>query len=245
MFCPACTHKIAIEKQNFCDHCGYSFNVQQKPVSIINNIQRPPKMQLDIELGITIDRTGSSSLFQTGIPLTLEMILNQISIKATNPKCWLQSHGDLDFNENPILHSDGSLPEQVMEDVKKIVYAGGGDPQETHLDALENLINIIPWTLDPIKARGAIIAFMTDETKYPTKSGLTAKDISTIIKEHNLLLYFVCQPKPYLCELINLCGGMMLEITNSPDPSTLQVIAGQLSSSIVLSIQNKSSVPIL
>ena len=245
MFCPSCSHKIAVNNQNYCDSCGYSFNVQQKPVSIISNVHRAQKMQLDIEIGITIDRTASSIPFQIGIPLTLETILRQISLKTNNIKCWLQSHGDLDFNEYPILHSDGSLPEQAIEDVKKIVYAGGGDPQENHLDALENLINIVPWSSDSIKARGAIIAFMTDETKRPTKSGLTAKDISKIIKERNLLLYLVCQPKPYLCELINFCGGMMLEITNSPDPITLQMIAGQLSSSIVFSVQNGSSVPIL
>src|SRR5205823_6609739 len=124
-----------------------------------------------IDLGITVDRTGSSERFRTGIPLTFETIVTQVAAKARSVRCWVQSHGDLDLNEQIILHTDGGAPDQAIADIKHVTYGGGGDPPEHHLDAIEHLVSTVPWTADPARARGAILGFMTADTK-PTRSGI-------------------------------------------------------------------------
>jgi hypothetical protein len=195
-----------------------------------------------VDLATTVDRTGSSEHFQTGIPKTYEVIVSQVAAKARSVKCWLASHGDLDEGQDFIIHTDAGTPEQAIEDIKKIAYGGGGDLPEHHLDAIEALLGRVPWAADPSRARGAILAFMTDDTK-PAKSGIGPSELGKQIKDKGLLLYLVCQPTAYLQELANAAGGLVFEITNSPDPAELQKIAAQLAASIVATVASGSTVP--
>jgi hypothetical protein len=201
-----------------------------------------PKIQSDVELAATVDRTGSSEPFAVGIPLTYETIVKQVAAKARSVKCWVASHGDLDLSEPFVLHTDGGTPEQAIEDVKKITYGGGGDPPESHLDAVESLLNKVPWTANPARARGAILAFTTADSK-PARSGISARDLGAEIKRRGVLLYLVCEATPTLQDLVNSAEGLMFQITNSPDPAELQKIAAQLAASIVATVASGSTVP--
>ena len=56
----------------------------------------------------------------------------------------MQSHGDLDYNEPIILHTDGDSPQQTLDDISRLTFEGGGDLHETHLDAIEQMLKILP-----------------------------------------------------------------------------------------------------
>jgi hypothetical protein len=203
-----------------------------------------PKIQCEVDIAFVIDRTGSSQKFQTGIPLTAEIVLKQVAAKARSVRCWVQSHGDLDMGEQPVLHSDASSPEQAMADIKSIAYSGGGDPPEHHVDAIENVLNSVPWASDRNRARGAILAILNADTK-PARSGVTARALGEEIRQRGILLYLVCEPTPMLAELVDGAGGLIFEISNNPDPADLQKVAGQLAASIVATVSKGAAAPVL
>lgn len=242
VFCPSCQSEVEAST-DVCSSCGWKFNrTLGKPgISIVRPATRP-KIQCEVDLAATVDRTGSSLRFQVGIPKTFEMIVTQVGSKARSVKCWLGSHGDLDEGQTFIIHTDGGSPEQAIEDIKKISYGGGGDPHEHHLDAIESVLNMVPWRADPSRARGAILAFMTADTKS-AKSGISACDLGEEIKNRGVLLYLVCEPTPTLQELVNAADGLMFQISNNPDPSELQRVASQLAASIVAKVASGSTVP--
>lgn len=241
-YCPTCQKEMN-GATDLCPDCGHRFvgATGNREFSIVKPAVRP-KIQCDVELGVTVDRTGSSTEFAGGIPATVEIILRQVASKARHVTCYVQSHGDLDELEDFVLHTDGGTCEQAIHDIRGIHYCGGGDPEESHLDALENLLNTIPWTADPARARGAILGFMTDDTK-PARSGNSARAVGAEIKSRGLLLYLVCEPTPTLHDLVEGASGLMFQISNSPDPADLQQIAGSLAASIVASVASGSTVP--
>jgi hypothetical protein len=195
-----------------------------------------------VEVGVTVDRTGSSKAFEVGIPMTFEMIVKQLAAKARSVRCWLASHGDLDCGEPFVVHTDGGSVDQAGEDIKKITYGGGGDPSESHLDAIESLLNKVPWTANPARARGAILAFTTADSK-PTRSGISARDLGAEIKRRGILLYLVSEPTPTLHDLVQAAQGLEFQISNSPDPVELQKIAAQLAASIVATVASGGTIP--
>lgn len=241
IICPSCQAKIDVS--DVCPSCGWKMDRSaEKPrLSIVRPAKRP-KIQCQVDLAVTVDRTGSSATFQTGIPRTFEMIVSQIQAKAREVKCWVASHGDLDEGQEFVVHTDAGSPKQAIEDIKTIIYGGGGDAEEHHLDAIEALLNRVPWTSDPSRSRGAIIAFTTSDTK-PTKSGLSATALGKKIRDMGILLYLVSESTPTLKELAASAGGLVFQITNSPDPLDLQKIAAQLAASIVATVASGGTIP--
>ncbi len=243
--CPSCRSAVdrAVEA---CPTCGWQLvesDNRAEGSSIVQSAVRPKKVQCKVEIACTVDRTGSSEPFQTGIPKTFEIVISQITAKAKNVTCWVQSHGDLDEGQEVILHTDGGTAEEAVEDIKKITYGGGGDPPEHHLDAIESLLDSVPWTLDPSRGRGAIVAFTTSDTK-PAASGISAAELGKKIRAQGILLYLVCEETPELMQLAENAEGLVFHISNSPDPEELQKIAGQLAASIVATIATGGTVPI-
>jgi len=242
MHCPSCQAQVDASA-NVCPSCGWRFNMSSGKLSpsIVCPATRP-KIQCQVDLAATVDRTGSSECFQVGIPKTYEMIVSQVKAKAREVNCWLGSHGDIDEGQDFIIHTDAGTREQAIEDIKKIYYGGGGDISEHHLDAIESLLNRVPWTDDLTRARGAIIAFMTADTK-PAKSGVSAASLGKQIKDKGILLYLVCELTPTLNDLASAAEGLVFQISNNPDPSEIQKIAAQLAASIVATVASGGTVP--
>jgi hypothetical protein len=242
MICPSCQSVVEMAA-DACPNCGWKFNKGggKAGPSLVRPAVRP-KLPCEVELAVTVDRTGSSGPFEVGIPKTYETIVGQLAAKTRSVRCWVASHGDLDCNEPFVLHTDGGSPEQAIADIKKIVYGGGGDPPEHHLDAIESLLNKVPWTANPARARGAILAFTTADSK-PARSGISARDLGAEIRRRGLLLYLVCEPTPTLHDLVQAAQGLEFQITNSPDPAELQRIAAQLAASIVATVASGGTIP--
>lgn len=200
-----------------------------------------PKIPVEVDLAVTVDRTGSSEQFATGIPATFETICKQVQAKAASCKVWLQSHGDLDEGQEPVLLTNGGSGEQAVSDIRSIRFTGGGDPPEHHLDGISTLLETVPWTANPMKARGAILAFMTADSK-PLRSGASPAELGARIRERRVLLYLICQPTACLREFCDAAGGLMFQISNSPDPADLQKIASDIGKSILGTLQSGATV---
>ena len=239
--CPSCDQMVS-QNDSRCMICAYPLQGQkQHGVTIAPAVR--PKIQVEVCTAVTVDRTGSSQQFAIGIPKTAGIIFEQVATKARSTRYWVQSHGDLDCNEQPILLTDGGTAEQAIHDINKIVYGGGGDAEEHHLDAIENLLKTVSWPVDKHRARGAMIAFLTADSK-PARSRRKAQQIGEEIRAREILLYLVCEPTATLTKLVNAASGLMFTITNSPNPKELQKIAGQLAASIVASVSKGSTVPL-
>lgn len=229
--CPSCKSMVA-DNVDTCPGCGWQFNVGigKGGVSIVPPAVRP-KLPCEVQIAITDDRTGSSNQFKVGIPITVEGILTPVVAKAREVKVWFQTHGDLDEGQDMVLLVDGGSVEDAKKAVKTVVYEGGGDPPEHHLDAVERLLTTVPWIADPRKARGAIVLLATADSK-PARSGKTARQIGEEIKQKGLLLYLVVEETPQLRELCDAAEGWLFPISNTPDPKDLQQIASKVAASI-------------
>ena len=240
--CPSCQASVK-KNDDTCKVCGWSFKDSPQKTNAVVRPAARPKIQAEIEVAFAIDRTGSSKQFATGIPVTAELILKQLEVKARKVICRVQTHGDQGEGQMPILVIEDATVDQTIEEIKKITYEGGGDPAEHHLDGIEHLLNTTPWSLDPSRSRGAILAFLTADSK-PATSGATASEIGQKIKDQGILLYLVCQPTKSLQELVDASDGLLFEITNKPDPDDLQRIAGQLATSIVSTVGSGATAPL-
>ena len=241
-YCPSCQTQVD-SSVDTCASCGWRFSTTgAKAGPTLVQVATRPKIQCKVDLAVTVDRTGSSQRFQNGIPMTFEMIATQVEAKAREVICWVASHGDLDEGQDFIVHTDAGTVQQAVADIRGISYGGGGDPPEHHLDAIESLVSRVPWTANPSKARGAIVAFMTADTK-PARSGMSAGALGKLIKDKGVLLYLVCEPTPTLQELANAAEGLVFQITNNPDPAEMQRIASQLSASIIATVTKGGTVP--
>lgn len=243
MICKSCGGVITDVTQTKCPNCGQQLQPAEDAGRVINRTLARPRISAELDFATTVDRTGSSQAFQEGIPLAYEKIVRGIEQQIRDVKLHLFSHGDLDYGEETILLTDGGTTEQAISDIKSINFGGGGDSTETHLSAIEHVMNNVPWRNRPNRSRSALLAFLTDDSK-PCRSGLTPWQLGEELKKRNILLYLICQPTPTLSELVDAAGGLMFAISNSPDPKELEQIASQLTASIHAATSTSTTKPL-
>lgn len=241
-YCPSCQTEVDTSV-DVCPSCGWRFNTTgAKPGPTLVRAATRPKIQTEVEVAWLHDRSASGSAWAAGAPVTAKIIADEVGAKARSQKWWVRSHSDEELGEMPVLHTDGGTPDQAVEDIKNIPHSGGGDPPETHLSAIEEALDAIPWTMDPTRARGALIAYINADSK-PAKSGNSAAEIGRRIKDKGILLYLICEPTPTLQELATAAEGLVFQISNTPSPDELRQIGSQLSASIVATVASGGTVP--
>jgi hypothetical protein len=238
-FCPGC--QIALIDGS-CSNCGYHVEETIEPSVTASAIRPRQKIPVDLMLAVSVDRTGSSAAFRTGIPRAFEAIIRPVAAKVRSVECQIWSHGDLEFGEEPILIAENATPDAAINAVKSIDYDGGRDPDETHIDQIVHLLQVTPWPAQRSK-RGALLIFATAESK-PARDGRSARAIGESIRERGILLYLVCEPTPLLYELSKAAHGLIFEISNDPKPDELQIVAGQLSASVLATMGSHGTVPL-
>ena len=238
--CPSCTADIDASGAS-CPNCGYQI-ATPPTLAIVQPVRRANKVQPEVVIGITKDITGSSGPFATGTHLSSELILKAIGSKARSVRVYQQTHGDRDCGQTEVLVTAGGTIEEALADSARITYGGGGDPPEHHISGIKRLIEIVPWPADPRKGRGAVIAFLTADSK-PDPDGLTARELGAEIRQRGLLLYLVCEPFEFAEEMRLAAQGLMFPITNNPDPADMQRISAQLSASILATVASGATRP--
>jgi len=218
-----------------CSVCGSVFSNNNSGISV-GSVSRP-KVQSEVELAFVIDSTDSTSEFSAGVLKTAKILLDKLSLNARRVCCWLVGYGDKDFGQEPVLLTDCGMPDQVLEDMRQIIFYGGGDSSEHHLDGIEYCLHTVPWTKVPSRSRGAIVGFMTADSK-PATSGITASELGAEFKKLSVFLCLVCQPTPTLEQLVSAADGLLFEISNDPKPEEFNKIAGLLTASIAVATMN-------
>jgi hypothetical protein len=238
--CPSCSARLTVGA-TACPNCGFQIGFMSAP-AIIQPVRQVNRVQAEIVIGLAKDITGSSGPFAAGTHLSTELILKPIAAKARSLKVYQLTYGDEDCGQRPVLITNGDGVEQALADSAGISYGGGGDPPEHHISGLKALLNLVPWPVDTRKGRGAIIAFMTADTK-PDAEGMTARQLGEEIRRRALLLYLVCEPYDFAKEVGRAAQGLLLPITNNPNPADMQRVAAQLSASILATVSAGATRP--
>ncbi|HUN41585.1 MAG TPA: hypothetical protein VMU81_14965 [Acetobacteraceae bacterium] len=193
------------------------------------------RVPVQVDLVFAIDRTGSSHEFAVGIRQAIPMIARPVIEKAARVRLFLQTHGDLDYNEHPVmLVRDGGL-DDIVTAAQHLSFGGGGDPPEHHAHALETALECVDWGGVPPKSRGAIVLFSTADTKA-SPSGRTAQQIGQALAARGVLLFAVSQLEPGVNALIDAAHGMAFPISNEPSVAEMQRIASRVAASVTDSI---------
>jgi len=125
--CPSCQAEVK-KSAGTCNVCGWSFDETPQKSAVAVRPAARPKIPAKVEVGFDIDRTGSSQQFATGIPLTSDLILRQLEAKAREVTCRVQTHGDIDEGELPILVIEDAGVDQTLEEIRKPWKRSGRSP---------------------------------------------------------------------------------------------------------------------
>ena len=208
------------------------------PPVLAHQIVRPParrKVPVEVDLAFTIDRTGSSAEFARGIVTAVPMIANAIAERAAKVRCFLQSHGDLDYHEHPVMLVSDGTTEMVAEEVSRMQFGGGGDALEHHLDGVKSLFETVPWRGNRLRSRSCLVLFSTADTK-PLTSGMSAEALGAMLREAGVLVYAVAEPSQGIEALVKAADGLSFAISNDPSPEEMRSIAAKVAASISASI---------
>jgi hypothetical protein len=189
-----------------------------------------------VRIGLAIDRTASSNAFQQGVLQTVGNLFEALEKKSVAVEVWVQTHGDLDEGQLPLLICSGNDTATALSEIAAISYEGGGLPPENHLDAIESFLNSAPWGGGGSSCRDAIILLCTGPSK-PMQSGIGPKALANRLQDLNILLGVVAEPiDPGIHSLCVAANAEFEPISNSPDKALMQRIGSRLASSILAPI---------
>jgi len=189
------------------------------------------------KIAITVDRTGSTSAFQQGVPLIAGHALRSLAGTISKLDIDLSSHGDEDFGEMPIQLVQSGTVEHVIEAIEGIAYGGGFDEPESHAQALQRLLDITPWGLRMLYCRNVAMGFLTADTK-PLPSGKSMRQLGQEYKAKGVKLILVCQSTPNLQELVDAAGGFLIPISNNPDNAEIQKVVAALCATLTITMSS-------
>jgi hypothetical protein len=238
--CPSCQSPMDLQ-QTACPSCGYAMD--QLPTTVCHSVVRPPERRIPVyvQTAVQLDRTASSLGFERGIHVSFEAYLQTLTDQVSEVKVWVGSHGDLDEGQEHMMHLEEGTPEQALSEVKSIVFDGGGDPPEHHLDGIATMVQRVPWSHDAL-TRKTMIVFANAETK-PARCGMTADEIGSQIRSMGILFYLVCEPTSALEGLALSANGLIVPISNDPDIEELQRATARVSRSLTATIASGGTVP--
>lgn len=237
--CPSCDQAITATDHT-CATCGFAL---VRPGRSAQTVIRPvarPKIPVEVTVGIAIDTTGSSAQFADGIRNSTEAMLRPVEAKAASVRCVVQTHGDEDEGQMPTVVADGVTCADAVTTVQALVFDGGGDPAEHHLDAVEHLMNVLPSSQG--RRRVAMIVFTTDDTKA-AKSGRSAANIGADLQHRGIIVCFVGTPGTGLEALTAAAGGFFFEIDRTPSSDEMQTVVARISASIIASVTQAPTTP--
>lgn len=187
-----------------------------------------------LEVVLDVDRTAQSDGFSRAIYGISERLLRDAEARFHRVRVWLVSHGDLDDQQEFVLHTEGGTPQQVLADLNLIRFGGGGDVAEHHFDAVRAILDTIPFSSPSLSVQRAIVIFATGPSK-PCRSGLTPAQLGSEMKRAGLIACLVGDLNPEMAKLISSAAGIFVPI--SLTPSKLEV--EQASKQVVASLLKK------
>lgn len=244
VFCQSCMQPTDASLAH-CPICAFPLQ-QANPVGQAFKIPLAPKKKIPVRVHLItlIDRTGSSAVFARGIGTMADGIFDDVAKTAVEVVVSVQSHGDLDFGQEEILLIDRGSPRDAQASLRTISFGGGGDEEESHLDAVEKMLESIPIETDPRQCRCVVLLFGTADSK-PARSGRTPEQIGGALADLGLLTYVVWQPgADAIQRFVSASNAMFVEISNNPSPAMLASVSARIGASIAASIAAGGTEPL-
>jgi hypothetical protein len=229
--CLQCQAQIDVPEGSACPQCGNT-PVVAAAISEMTMPVRLGKHPVKLNLVLQIDRTGSSGAFTTGIASTNERVLAILKETVQEIVVTVSTHGDLDYGEQYMNLVTQGTPDEALSAIRGVTYAGGGDENETHGQALLTALETMVWSADPME-RNILIAFLTADSK-DLKDGKTFGQLGKEFKTRRIKLVLVCQPTAKLQELCDAAGGQMIPISNDPSQDELRKVAASLTKTLTI-----------
>ena len=192
-------------------------------------------------LAFLIDITGSTGRFAAGVVEAIRMILGQITARVRGLSIYLYGGGDLDCGQECTLLASGVPVAEAIATVERLSFQGGGDSEETHADSVETVITTTPWELDR-QWRNVLVVFLTADSK-PSRSGLTTRQLGEKLQRQGIQLFVVAEDYPFARDLVDAAAGLFFPISNNPDPTQMQQIAGAISQTLLLTVASPATKP--
>lgn len=223
-----------------CPHCGHTPAAEQ----VVDTMPAPVRLgkrPVELEMGLQIDRTGSSDAFKKGIRDMVAKILGDAQEKVQGIKVSVGTHGDLDCNEKYMTLLTHGTPAEALAAVGNITYDGGGDAEEHHGDGILTALETFPWSAS-MTSRNVLIAFLTDDSKAIT-TGKSFGELGAMFLSRRVKLVLVCQPTAKLEELKNAAKGQMIQISNDPSEAELKGVVAQLCKTLTMIVGSGGTRP--
>lgn len=243
MDCPSCGTQADPAATPTCPVCGWAFapaSAAPSPPTIQPATR--PKIPVEVILGLGIDITGSSQPFADGIRGNIDALLQAIEAKAASVRVTVQSHGDEDDRQQPTLVADGVPVVDAITAVKALIFDGGGDPAEHHLNAIEQLANTMTVVPGGGRQRGALVFFTTADSK-PARSGKTATQIGADLRCRGLIVCMVGEAGTCIEAVASASQGFFFRIDANPNPDEMRRVAAQIAASIVATLTKGTTRP--
>lgn len=233
--CPSCNELIA-SRILACDKCGYQL-IGGTPARLRVIAQRT-LIPVTAHLHYLVDTTGSTAVRSGNITKFTQSSQKIVGSKAAKLLTSVYSCGDLEpgGGEAPkptVALAEGVSPAQSEAVLKSLIYEGGGDAEETHLDSIEAVLNWIPP--GERAERHSLIAFFTDASK-PMRSGMTPQELGARARAQGVFPVLVCQPCPLLESFREASGGLMYPITRDPSDDEITEVASKVAVSVLASL---------
>lgn len=180
---------------------------------------------------VLIDATASSGPFAAGIQHCNIVLANELPKHLGEIHFGLHICRDLEFDRDADFSLGEDLSaEEFTRNIQRIVFEGGGDPEETQFDSLLTIARTYKWPFGPY-ARRAVGLFSSSSSKN-TRDNLDVIQVSAELLNLGIKVVVVAPQGVNLHELAARTGGHSVLLSNNPSQSDLDRVIALLTKSL-------------
>jgi len=187
-----------------------------------------------------IDATASSGPFSAGIVSLASTFSARLSAAIGVVNFGLTLSRDLDYDDDAIYHALHRASQAEFDRaVTQIQFAGGGDADETFLDALQACVRTYPWSYEAGYRRALI--FLGSSSSKCARDGATVTDAAMELRNAGIRTFVVATPGSNMMAIAGLAGGIAFELSNNPDQREVELVCSKLTASVTQSVLGMGS----
>lgn len=178
-----------------------------------------------------VDATGSSGPFSAGIVSLSSQFSNRLPAALPAVDFGLCISRDLEYDADAIhIALTNATVQEFDRAVGQIVFDGGGDDDETFLDAIVHSLDHYPFSYSAGSRR--VIIFFGSSSSKPTRDGKGVAEVAQDIQRKGIRLFVVATAGSNMHELATQSGGFSFELSNIPAASEVERVCRALTASV-------------